>query len=614
MSYIVDVVLYVFYSSINQESNSIVMSLSSLSEASFFNNFGFINNNLHSNYFSLPDVLTILFFAIVVVLLFKKIKLSPVIGYIVAGAIIGPYGLQLTGYNDVTKSLAEFGVVFLLFSIGLELTLERLLAMKHLIFGLGLLQFIITSLIIGGVVFGFTDNGILALIIGPALALSSTAIILKLLSETRQNNTEAGKISLSILLLQDLAVIPIFVLIPLLHSTDINWVSVIFDICAKSFFSIVIIILFGRFFLKPILRVIAASKYNDIFIATTLLVVLSAAWITKEMGLSLALGAFMAGVMIAETEYQYKTKVTIEPFKGLFLGFFFITEIGMYFDISLIIEKFFFIIFLTFLLLSLKVLLTLGLCLMFKNKLSVSINSALLLSQTGEFAFIIFELAKHHNFIDGILFQNLSLVVGLSMAFTPLLASLGKKLEEKLSYKDYSEDEGDSEIPYAINQVIIAGFGGVGSTIAKILDDEKVKYIAIDNNPTLVSKNRKKGHPIYFGDVTNLDLLKTIKIEKSTAVVLSLSDTKDLNKAVKLFHKHFPSTALIVRAIDIEHFKALQKIGAKIIVPEIQELGLQMSKQLLYIMGESEMNINKTIAEYRDKELEYIPPYNHDIL
>lgn len=583
------------------------MNFSSLLNFSFLDHVSLIDDNARSNYFSLPDVLTILLFAIVVVLLFKKIKLSPVIGYIVAGAIIGPFGLQLTGYNDVTKSLAEFGVVFLLFSIGLELTLERLLAMKHLIFGLGLLQFLITGLVIGGITFGITGNSIVALIVGPALALSSTAIILKLLAETRQNNSEAGTISLSILLLQDLAVIPIFVLIPLLHSSDINWVNILLDISVKSFLAIVLIILFGRFCLKPILRIIAASKYNDIFIATTLLVVLSAAWITKEMGLSLALGAFMAGVMIAETEYQYKTKVTIEPFKGLFLAFFFITEVGMHFDISLIIEKFFFLIFLTFGLISLKILLTFLLCLCFKNKFSVALNSALLISQTGEFAFIIFELARQHNFIEGVLFQNLSLVVGLSMAFTPILAVLGKRLEEKLSCKDFS-DKNQEDVPYAINQVIIAGFGGVGSTVAQILDNEKVKYIAIDNNPALVAKYHKQKLPIYMGDITDLELLKSIKIEQSTAVVLTISEHKDLNKAVKSFKKHYPNITLIVRAMDTNHFKALQKIGAKIIVPEIQELGLQMSKQLLYIMGESEMNINKTISTFRDKELEYISP------
>ena len=214
-----------------------------ISNLSFFN-----NNGLHNDYFTLPDVLIILFFAIFVVLIFKKIKLSPVIGYIFTGAIIGPYGLELTGYNDVTKSLAEFGVVFLLFSIGLELTLERLMAMKHLIFGLGLLQFLLSTATIGGISYLITGEVTLSVIIGASLALSSTAIILKLLSETHQANSKTGKISLSILLLQDIAVIPLFVLIPLLNNSDISWSNIIFDMSIKSVLAILVIILFGRFF------------------------------------------------------------------------------------------------------------------------------------------------------------------------------------------------------------------------------------------------------------------------------------------------------------------------------------------------------------------------------
>ena len=578
------------------------MFLEKIFDLPFFNNWQF-SNSVPASYFSLPDVLTILFFAIVVVLIFKRIRLSPVIGYIVTGAIIGPFGLQLTGYNDVTKSLAEFGVVFLLFSIGLELTLERLMAMKNLIFGLGFVQFVITAVVIGGITFFVTNNVTLALILGSALALSSTAIILKLLGETHQGNTSSGKISLSILLLQDIVVIPIFVLIPLLNSENINYLHIISDISLKSLVAIVVIIIFGRFCLKPMLRIIAASKYNDIFIASTLLLVLSAAWITKEMGLSLALGAFMAGVMIAETEYQHKTKMTIDPFKGLFLGFFFITEIGMHLDVSLIIDNFFLVILATLILITLKSLIIFIICKLFRNNTAVSFNSALLLSQTGEFAFIIFDLAKQNSFIDGLLFQNLSLIVGLSMAVTPLLAIIGKKYVEKSDLKKQLNN--DSDLPLAINQVVIAGFGGVGQTIATILESEHIKYLAIDPNPKLVAKYHKQKKPVYVGDITNLGLLRSLDIEKSTAVVIAASDPKTINKAVRLFHKYYPDIVIIVRAVDVPHFKALQKTGAKIIVPEIQELGLQMSKQLMHIMGQSEMNISKAITSFRDQELEY---------
>jgi CPA2 family monovalent cation:H+ antiporter-2 len=574
----------------------------------FFDLSFFSSNNLHNGYFTLPDVLIILFFAIFVVLIFKKIKLSPVIGYIFTGAIIGPYGLELTGYNDVTKSLAEFGVVFLLFSIGLELTLERLMAMKHLIFGLGLLQFLLSTATIGGVSYLITGEITLSIIIGASLALSSTAIILKLLSETHQANSKTGKISLSILLLQDIAVIPLFVLIPLLNNADISWSNVIFDMSIKSVIAILAIILFGRFFLKPILHVIAASRYNDIFVAAILLVVLSAAWVTKEMGLSLAFGAFMAGVMIAETQYQLKTKATIAPFKGLFLGFFFITEIGMHFDIMLIIENFALIALLTFALISLKVVLTTILCLVFRNRIGISLNSALLISQTGEFAFILFELASKQGIMNDMTFQNLSLVVGLSMAVTPFLAHFGKKIEQHCNNKKYNNLK-QVKIPNAQNKVIIAGFGRVGQTIAKILDKENISYIAIDYDAPLVAKHFEDSSPIYFGSILNMDLLKSIEVNQFTTIMLALSDQKMLNQAVKTLSLYFPETTLVVRAVDMEHAKKLQGLGAKIIVPEMQELGLQMSKRLLNIIGEDEDNINKAISLFREQELEYSKKY-----
>ena len=573
-----------------------------------FNTSLFNNNDLHNGYFTLPDVLIILFFAIFVVLVFKRIKLSPVIGYIFTGAIIGPFGLQLTGYNDVTKSLAEFGVVFLLFSIGLELTLERLLAMKHLIFGLGLLQFLLSTAVIGTIAFLITEQLTLSIIIGASLALSSTAIILKLLSETHQANTKTGKISLSILLLQDLAVIPLFVLIPLLNNPDISWSNIVFDMSIKSIIAILAIILFGRFFLKPILHIIAASKYNDIFVAAILLVVLSAAWVTKEMGLSLAFGAFMAGVMIAETQYQLKTKATIAPFKGLFLGFFFITEIGMHFDIMLIIENFALIALLTIALIALKVILTTAICLLFRNKIGISLNSALLISQTGEFAFILFELASKQGIMDNMTFQNLSLVVGLSMAVTPFLANIGKKIEQHYNKKKYKKLK-EVDIPNAENKVIIAGFGRVGQTVAKILDKENVSYIAIDYDAPLVSKHFKNKSPIYFGNIFNMDLLKSIEVDQSTTIVLALSEQKLLNKSVKMLKHHFPDTTLIVRAVDMEHAQKIKNLGAEIIVPEMQELGLQMSKRLLNVIGQDEENINKTITLFREKELQYSNQY-----
>ena len=266
--------------------------------------------------------------------------------------------------------------------------------MRKIIFGLGTCQFLATSLIFSIILFQFLNDISLTIIIATGLSLSSTAIVLKVLAETHQANTDTGKISLSILLLQDLAVIPLFVLIPLLAGNNINIFSTSLMIIIKSFLALSIIILSGRYLLKPILHVIAAQKYKDLFIATTLFIVLSSAWLTNYLGLSLGFGAFIAGVIIAETEFQHKVKSTISPFKSLFLAFFFITEIGMHLDLTLISDKFIIITFLAALLIIIKVIVTTLICYSFKNKFPISLNTALLISQTSEFAFVLFELAR----------------------------------------------------------------------------------------------------------------------------------------------------------------------------------------------------------------------------
>jgi CPA2 family monovalent cation:H+ antiporter-2 len=551
----------------------------------------------------LPDVLTILSFAIIVVLIFKKLKLSPVIGYIVAGALIGPYGFNIAGYNDVTKSLAEFGVVFLLFMIGLEITLERLFAMKKMIFGIGSLQLIVTGTIFGIISYNITNNLALSLVIGLGLSLSSTAIVLKILGETYQANTKAGKISLAILLLQDLAVVPLFVLIPLLNKSGVGIFEASVAIIVKSFITLTTIIVFGRYLLKPLLHIIASQKYNDLFIASTLFVVLSAAWVTNYTGLSLGLGAFIAGVMIAETEFQPQVKSTIEPFKGLFLGFFFITEIGMQFDLSLVADHYLYIIIFTIFLIITKTLITLLICLCFKNQLSISVNTALLVSQTGEFAFVIFELARKQSILTDEIFQNISLIVGLSMAITPLLANAGKKLEDYISKKKIPNNK--VEIPCLHNLVIIIGYGRVGRTIGKILDKENIKFISIDKNNSIVSKYFSKHNPVYYGDITSTKMLLSLPLENAAAIVLTMKDKIEVMKSIKILKKHYPNINLITRAQDLSHYNEIKTLhNNQFIIPEIPETGVQISKQILLLMGEDEEKINNILVEFRYSEWE----------
>jgi CPA2 family monovalent cation:H+ antiporter-2 len=545
--------------------------------------------------YSLPDVLIILAAAIAIVAVFRKINISPVIGYLVAGAIIGPYGLNLVGYNNTTKSLAEFGIVFLLFSIGLELTLERLISMRRLIFGLGILQFFITAVAISSIVHFIYNDINLAIVIGSSLALSSTAIVLKLLSELRENAGNIKKISISVLLLQDLIVVPLFILIPLLNKPNVEILPVVLLTIVKSIGALTIIVLAGRFLLRPLFKFIASSHYNDIFVATTLFVVLGSAWVTQNLGLSLAFGAFIAGVIVAETEFRHHVESTISQFKGLFLGFFFMTEIGMHFDLTLISEKLWMILLFSILLILLKALIIFVICLAFKFKIGTSINAALLISQSGEFAFVLFEMASKESILSADLLHILSLVVATSMALTPLLALFGRKLER---YFDSTKSV-KTDPPKLTNHFIIAGFGRVGQTVSTILDAENISYMAIDTNHNVVSKYHKKNKPVYYGDITDMRILESIQTDQAGAIVLAMTNVKALTKTVKIINNHFPHVPIIVRAQGIEHSEKLKKLGAQIIVPEIYELGLQMSTELLKLSGVPREEIEQLVQSFR---------------
>lgn len=552
--------------------------------------------------YSLPDVIIILFSAIFVIVLFKKLRLSPVIGYIVAGAIIGPYGLDLAGYNDATKSLAEFGVVFLLFAVGLELSLERLIAMRHYIFGLGSLQFILTSAVLTFFIDLYLNNFLVSLVIGSSLSLSSTAIIFKMLSEEKSSNTLSGKISISVLLLQDLLVVPLFILVPVIGQGDINYFNLASSIILKSILALTIIIAAGRFLLRPVMSLILSAKYNDLFIAATILIILCASWVTEELGLSLGLGAFMAGVMIAETEFRPQIENTINQFKGLFLGFFFMTEIGMHFDFSIIAEYFHIVLLSAFFFILLKAAIFFVICYKFRIKKGTAINSALMLAQGSEFAFVLFELSRGSDLITNSQFQILSLIVGVSMAVAPMLANLGRYLEQKL-YQETHRKQNPNDIPTLSDHVVIAGFGRVGEIVSQILEKNNIPYLAIDSDLEQVSKFYKQKKPVFYGDIGHDVILENLHIQEARAVVLAINNVDTINKTVKSITKKYPDIPLVVRADDIKHYKHLRKIGAKMIIPEIYELGIQISSQILKLSGAQANEIKESNEEFRRKFL-----------
>jgi CPA2 family monovalent cation:H+ antiporter-2 len=552
----------------------------------------------------LPSVLLILIAAVIVVAVFRRFHLSPVLGYFVAGAAIGEYGLKYVNAEDI-EVFGEFGVVFLLFAIGLELTFERLKSMRLHVFGFGGLQVIITATIIillSHYAYGLKLSS--AIVIGGGFALSSTAIVLQVIAENRKQSTQVGRLSLAVLLMQDFAVVPLLVLVPLLAADGDSFS--IFELMGtavlKALVTLLIIFVLGRLFLRPVFRAINPanqSKNNELFIATTLVIVLASAWATEHMGLSLALGAFVAGLLVAETEYHLQAEESINPFKGLLLGVFFMT-VGMSLNMQLIIQELDIILLLSLGLILIKALIIIGLCRLFKFKWGTAIHAGLLLSQGSEFAFILFGLAVQQNIISQGAGQTLMLVVTISMALTPLLSMLGDFIDDKLDKKEKMDyDEINQDIADLNNHVIIAGFGRVGKMVAKLLEAEKVNYIALDASPNHVAHERREGFPLYLGDASNIEILESIGLNRAKSVIITIDNVVTLKKCTRVIRNYMPKIPIVVRSKDLNNAEELYKLGATIIVPETYETGLQMGGAVLKSVGISEYEVSRIKNRFR---------------
>lgn len=542
----------------------------------------------------LSIVLLILLAAVVIVASFKKMKLSPVLGYFVAGGIIGEHGLGFVASKQ-TEVLGEIGVIFLLFAIGLELTFERLQAMRRYVFGFGLLQVIITTALIGFVAYSLGESVSSSALLGGGLALSSTAIVLQVLAEKREQSTQVGRLSLAGLLMQDFAVVPLLVMVPILSGENIGIVRPLGEAVVKAFLVLGIIFIAGRTMLRPLFSMISSSntaESNEIFIAAIILIALGTAWLTNYMGLSLALGAFAAGLLVAETEFQLQAEESITPFKGLFLGLFFMS-VGMSINMKFILANISFVTQLSCGLLLIKSLIIIVLCLLFKFSLGTSIHVGLLLAQGSEFAFVLLRLAdKKHLFkID----TNIMLsVVTLTMAVTPLLAAFGSFISRKLySNKNMKPINIYKDVSDIANHVIVLGFGRVGQMVARLLEAEKVNFVAIDINPEHVTSERGKGMPIYLGDASSPEMMESIGMERAASIIITLSNEVSLKKISRTISKLYPHLPIVVRSKDLSDAESFYAAGAKIIVPETYETGLQLGGAVLKAVGVSEFEVSR---------------------
>lgn len=544
-----------------------------------------------------------------VVPLLKRAKMSAVLGFLTIGVLIGPYGLgrlsedipwlaALTITEDEQISLlAELGVAFLLFIIGLEVSSERIWALRRW-FGLGVAQVLITGALIAAIALAWGNSGTAAVVIGLAFAISSTAVVLQLMAEKRMLGGAVGRAGFSILLAQDVAVVPILFLVTALGAAgggaqlDALGVSAI-----KAAFAIVAIFVGGKLLLRPLFRWVGATGSREVFLAASMLVVIAAAWGAAALGLSMALGAFLAGLLLAETEFRHQIETDLDPFKGLLLGLFFVT-IGMQIDpLTVLAEPVRVIIGLVGLFL-VKAAVLIPLARAFGLRWPQAVELGLLLGQTGEFAFVIVALAASNGAIPGDVADYMLLIVALSIFFTPAVAALGARLRRRLDPEVRAAPP--AELAESRGHVIVAGYGRVGQAIGAMLADQEIGHVALETDAGLVKALRERGWPVHFGDAGRPEMLASVGAANAAAVVVTMDDAAAVERVVQAVRASWPQAAVYARARDAEQARRMHAAGARFAVPETIEATLQLGEALLNGLGLPDEAARRVISEKRD--------------
>jgi monovalent cation:H+ antiporter-2, CPA2 family len=543
------------------------------------------------------DALVVLGTAGIVVPIVSRLGFSPVLGYLGAGALLGPLGLGslivkfpvlfwfTVGDAKDVAGIAELGVVFLLFLIGLELSLQRLLTMRRLVFGMGGLQVLITTALLAGAATYSGWNLSEAIILGASLSLSSTAIVLELLSKQDRLTTNVGRASFAVLLLQDLAVIPVLMFISLLAAGSGG--SVLASLgraLLQAVIALAVIVIFGRAALQPLFRLVAATRSRDLFIATALFVIIAAGVVANQAGLSMSLGAFVAGLLLAETEYRKAIEATIEPFKGLLLGIFFFT-VGMDIDVRELLREPLLLAAAVAGLIALKSLLIVGLARLFRLSWPVAVEMGLLLGPGGEFAFVGIGSAAELGLIDGRLASFALAVTSVTMALTPALSFAGRRFASRLRAAGATPSELIARPSGGAKHAIVVGYGRVGKVVCGLLKEHGISYIAADSDAHTVTHDRRDGHDVYYGDAADPEFLQICGLASAAGVIITIHDHDLIDEVVRHVRAVRPDILIVSRARDANHARHLYGLGATDAVPETVEASLQLSEAALLGLG-----------------------------
>ncbi len=554
------------------------------------------------------EILLIFTTAVVIVWLFRKLKLPTILAYLATGVLVGEFGLGLVKDNGNYEHLAELGIVFLLFTLGLEFSLPRLLAMKRLVFAVGSLQVAVSLLVFTllALLFGLDFSS--AFVVGGILALSSTAIVIRQLSETGAMKRKSGQLSVAILLFQDVAVVPLLIVIPMLAvQGDSSLLSTLAFAMLKGISVVILLLFIGKWLLPKIFDVIAQVRTDELFVLTTLLVILLASAITQWFGLSMALGAFLAGMMLGESEYKYQLEADIRPYRDILLGLFFIT-VGMKLDIFLLLSSPIKLLLFMASFMLIKILIIKALAVRAGQIEKDAWASGIMLAQMGEFGFVLIALANQSNILP-VNVSSMLLGAGvISMAVTPYLVENARSWGRFLSQKNSDEHK---ELQTLISteklsdHVIICGFGRVGQTVSRFLKQDNIPFVAIDTDPLRTSKARDAGEHVLFGSSRQTELLKAANLDEAKLVVIAFGEDRQSIEVIKKVRSLSETVPILVRTRNDDQFEVIKRAGANEVVPESLEGSLMLVSQVLALTGVPFARVIRRVQKERKNH------YNH---
>ena len=560
--------------------------------------------------------------AVLGVVAFRSLHLPPMLGYLAVGVLIGPHALGLASDTASTHALAEFGVVFLMFSIGLEFSLAQLRAMRRIVFGLGLAQVVLTILatVIGALLLSMWIPALqvswqAAFALGGALAMSSTAIVVKLLTERLELESEHGRRIIGILLFQDLAVVPLLILIPSLARNPEDLAATLAWAGVKAAAVLALLLFFGQKLMRNWFTLVAKRRSQELFMLNLLLVTLGAAWITERAGLSLALGAFVAGMLISETQFKHQVEEDIKPFRDVLLGLFFIT-IGMLLNLRMVLEHWWLVLILLVIPVLLKFALIALLAKAFGSTDGVSMRTGLALAQAGEFGFVLLNLASGSKLIDPFLMQLVLASMVLSMLVAPFVIAKSDWIVMKIASNEWMMQSLQltqlaSRTMAAQKHVIIAGFGRSGQSVATLLSDENLPWHALDLDPERVQEAQAAGSNVSYGDAGRREALIAAGINRASALVTTFADTRAALKVLHLVHELAPTLPVIVRSHDDSDLELLRQAGATEVVPEALESSLMLASHALVVVGVPLRRVVHRVQSARDERYAALRGYFH---